>query len=359
MSSITLARWLSAAVLAPMLAGLAGGAQAQASVTVASYGGAYGKSLQKAMYEPFAAQRGVKVLSEDYNGGLAEVRAQVKTGNVKWDVVDVELAEALRGCDEGLFERVDASTLPAGVDGTPATADFVPGGLTPCAVGTITYANVVAYDRARLGARVPKTLEDFFDLKQFPGKRGMKKEAPVNLEWALMADGVAPQDVYRRLSTREGVEQAFRKLDSIKSQIVWWSAGAQPPQLLAAGEVTMTTVYHGRIFDANTKDQRDFALLWDGQIVVPNLFAVVKGSRNAAGAMDFVRFATSSQPLATETNFIPYAPMRQSAWKLVADGVRPWLPGSSQAGRHLQTDAAWWADHGDEMAQRFAAWIAR
>lgn len=350
---------IRALLLAATLAGAAGCALAQSTVTVTSYGGAYGKSLQKAMYEPFAAKSGIKVLSEDYNGGLAEVRAQVKTGNVKWDVVDVELAEALRGCDEGLFERVDAAKLPAGDDGTPAKADFIAGGLSPCAVGTITYANVIAYDKARFAGHAPKTLDDFFDLKKFPGKRAMKKEAPVNLEWALMADGVPPQEVYPLLSTPAGVERAFRKLDSIKSQIVWWTAGAQPPQLLAAGEVAMTTVYHGRIFDANTKDKRDFALVWDGQIVVPNLFAVVKGSKNGAAAMEFVRFATSSKPLAEETNFIPYAPMRKSSLKLVADGVRPWLPGTGQTGRQLQTDAAWWADHGDEMAQRFAAWIAK
>ncbi|WP_128002317.1 ABC transporter substrate-binding protein [Piscinibacter defluvii] len=344
---------------AALLAAFGTAVQAQSTITITSYGGAYGKSLQEVMYKPFAAKSGVKVLSEDYNGGLAEVRAQVKTGNVKWDVIDVELAEALRGCDEGLFEKIDPVKLPPGEDGTPAKSDFVPGAITPCAVGTITYANVVAYDKAKYPSNAPKTLDDFFDLKKFPGKRGMKKEAPVNLEWALMADGVAPQDVYKVLSTPAGVDRAFKKLDTIKPQIVWWTAGAQPPQLLAAGEVALTTVYHGRIYDANTKDKRDFALVWDGQVVVPNLFAVVKGSKNVAPAMEFVRFATSSKPLADETGYIPYAPMRKSSLKLVADSVKPWLPGTSQHGRHLQTDAAWWADHGDEMNQRFAAWLAK
>ena len=346
-------------LLAAALAALGAAAQADGTITITSYGGAYGKSLEQAMYKPFAAKSGVKVLSEDYNGGLAEVRAQVKTGNVKWDVVDVELAEALRGCDEGLFEKIDPSKLPAGDDGTPAKSDFLPGSLTTCAVGTISYANVVAYDKAKFASNAPTRLEDFFDLKKYPGKRGMKKEAPVNLEWALMADGVAPADVYKVLSTPAGVERAFRKLDTIKPQIVWWSAGAQPPQLLAAGEVALTTVYHGRIYDANTKDKRAFALVWDGQVIVPNLFAVVKGSKNVAPAMEFVRFATSSKPLADETAFIPYAPLRKSSMKYVADSTKPWLPGPAQAGRSLQTDAAWWADHGDEMNQRFAAWLAK
>jgi len=347
------------ALVVAAAAGLGAANAGAQQITVTSYGGAYGKSLQEAMYKPFSAKSGVKVLSEDYNGGLAEVRAQVKTGNVKWDVVDVEMAEALRGCDEGLFEKVDASKLPPGDDGTAAKADFQPGAVVPCAVGSISYANVIAYDKTRFASGAPSRLEDFFDLKKFPGKRGMKKEAPVNLEWALMADGVAPEKVYETLSTPAGVERAFRKLDTIKSQIVWWSAGAQPAQLLAAGEVSISTVYHGRIYDANTKDKRNFALVWDGQVIVPNLFAVVKGSKNVAAAMDFVRFATGSKPLADEAAQIPYAPARKSSMKLIADSVKVWLPGTEHGGRALQTDAAWWSDHGDEMNQKFAAWLAR
>jgi putative spermidine/putrescine transport system substrate-binding protein len=337
---------------------LAAHASAQ-QITVTSWGGAYTRSQVAAMHEPFTKATGIKVLSEDYNGGLAEIRAQVKTGNVKWDVVDVELAEAIRGCDEGLFEKIDASKLPKGADGTDAKSDFLPGMVNDCAIANISYANVVAFDRAKLGANAPTRLEDFFDLKKFPGKRGMKKEPNVNLEWALMADGVAPADVYKVLSTPAGVDRAFRKLDTIKSQIVWWSAGAQPPQLLASGEVVMTSVFHGRIFDANTKDNRNFAVLWDGQITVPDLFVVMKGSKNTKAAMDFVMFATGTKPLADQTKFIPYAPARKSSLKLVDDKTKPWLPGPAQGGRGFQTDAGWWADKADELNQRFAAWAAR
>lgn len=339
-------------------ASLALGAHAQ-TITVTSYGGAYGKSQQEVMHKPFTAKTGVKVLSEDYNGGLAEIRAQVKTGNVKWDVVDVELAESLRGCDEGLFEKIDASKLPNGADGTDAKADFLPGAVNACAVASISYANVVAYDKAKMGNNAPTRLEDFFDLKKFPGKRGMKKEPGVNMEWALLADGVPVDKIYATLSTPAGVERAFKKLDTIKSQIVWWAAGAQPPQLLAAGEVVMTSVYHGRIYDANSKDGKNFALVWDGQIVVPDLFVIVKGSKNSAAAHEFVRFATGTQPLGEQTKYIPYAPSRKSSMKLVEDKTKSWLPGPAQAGRGFQTDAGWWADHADELNQKFAAWLAK
>jgi putative spermidine/putrescine transport system substrate-binding protein len=337
---------------------LALGVSAQ-TITVTSYGGAYGKSQVEVMHKPFTAKTGVKVLSEDYNGGLAEIRAQVKTGNVKWDVVDVELAEAMRGCDEGLFEKIDASKLPKGDNGSDAKADFLPGMVNTCAIANISYANVVAYDKAKAGANAPTRLEDFFDVKKFPGKRGLKKEAGVNMEWALLADGVPFEKVYETLSTPAGVDRAFKKLDSIKSQIVWWSAGAQPAQLLASGEVAMTSVYHGRIYDANTKDGKNFAVVWDGQITVPDLFVVVKGSKNTKAAMDFVLFATGTQPLAEQTKYIPYAPARKSSLALVEEKTKAWLPGPAQKGRGFQTDAAWWADHADELNQKFAAWLAK
>lgn len=337
---------------------LALGTSAQ-SLTVTSWGGAYTKSQALVMHEPFTAKTGIKILSEDYNGGLAEISAQVKTNNVKWDVVDVELADALRGCDEGLFEKIDASKLPKGADGSDAKADFFPGMVNACAIANISYANVVAYDKAKVGANPPTRLEDYFDLKRFPGKRGMKKEPNVNLEWALMADGVPAADVYKVLATPAGVERAFKKLDTIKSQVVWWSAGAQPPQLLASGEVALTSVYHGRIFDANAKDGKNFAVVWDGQITVPDLFVVVKGSKNAKAAMDFVMFATSTKPLADQTKYIPYAPARKSSLALVEEVTKPWLPGAAQKGRSFQTNAAWWADHADELNQKFAAWLAK
>lgn len=346
-------------LLAAMLvAGFSAAASSQ-TITLASWGGAYSKAQSAAEIAPFTAKTGVKVLSADYSGGLAEIRAQVQTGNVKWDIVDVEFAEALRGCDEGLFEKMDPTKLPKGADGSDAKTDFYPGMINTCAIGSISYANVVAYDKAKIGTTVPTKLDDFYDLKKFPGKRGMKKEPNVNLEQALMADGVAPADVYKVLSTKAGVDRAFKKLDTIKSQIVWWSTGAQPVQLLASGEVAITTVYHGRIYDADTKDGKDFGIVWDGQITVPDLFVVVKGSKHVGAAMDFVRFATDSKPLAEMTKYIPYAPARKSSMAFVDAKIKPWLPGPTHAGRGFQTNAAWWSDHADELNQKFAAWLAR
>ena len=78
-------------------------------LTVVSWGGAYTKSQVEAYHKPWMAKTGKTIISEDYGGGIAEIKAQVESGNVTWDVVDVELADALRACDEGLLETIDHS----------------------------------------------------------------------------------------------------------------------------------------------------------------------------------------------------------------------------------------------------------
>ena len=130
---------------------------------------------------------------EDYNGGLAQIRAQVETGNVYWDVVDLNVADAVLGCDEGLLELIAVEDLSPAADGTPAEEDFYPGTLTDCGMGTIFFSSIYAYHPQHFTDAKPETIEDFFDLERFPGRRGMRRVPGDNLEIALLADGVPLQ----------------------------------------------------------------------------------------------------------------------------------------------------------------------
>ncbi len=330
------------------------------TITVTSWGGAYTKSQVEAMHKPFSATTGVKINSEDYNGGLAEVRAQVESGNVVWDVLDVERSDAVRGCDDGLFETIDTSTLPKGLDGTPASADFIDGALGDCYVANIYWSTVYAYDKSVFTGAQPKTMADFFDTKKFPGKRGMQKNPKPNLEFALIADGVATKDVYKLLETKAGVDRAFAKLDSIKDDVVWWESGAQPPQLLADGEVVMTTAYNGRLFNAIYQEGKPFEIVWDGQILDTDLWVIPKGSKNKQVAMDFIAFTTGTKPLADQSLWISYGPARKSSSSLVKADILPHLPTSPQNFKNpLQNDFEFWADNADSLNERFNAWLAQ
>ncbi len=340
-------------------------ANAEGELTVVSWGGAYTKSQVEAYHKPFIEKTGVKINSEDYNGGIAEIKAQVEAGNVSWDIVDVELSDAIRACDEGLLETIDHSTLPAGADGTPATEDFIEGTLYDCAVANIVWSTIFAYDSSKI-ENGPKTMADFFDLEKFPGKRGLRKGAKVNLEFALIADGVAAKDVYSVLDTPEGVDRAFKKLDTIKSEVVWWEAGAQPPQLLADGEVAMTTAYNGRIFNAVAGENKPFNIVWDGQVWDLDLWVIPKGAKNKDKAMDFLKFSTATEQLAAQASWISYGPARKSSAPLVGTyatnasiDMGPQMPTSpANLSNSVQNNFEFWADNADQLNERFNAWLA-
>ncbi|MEI4488418.1 ABC transporter substrate-binding protein [Frigidibacter sp. MR17.14] len=337
---------------------------AQADVALLSWGGAYEKSQVEAYNKPFTAETGIAVNTSAADNPATPIKAQVEAGNVTIDVADVEYADAVRLCDEGLLEEFDDSTLPAGADGTAATEDFLPGALTDCGVANIVFSTVYAYDTSKM-KEAPKTIADFFDTTKFPGKRGMRKGAKANLEMALMADGVAAADVYETLSTPEGVDRAFKMLDKIKKDVVWWEAGAQPPQLLADGEVAMTTAYNGRIFAAAVAEGKPFETVWDGQVYEYDMFVIPKGAPNKDEAIKYIQFATGSKPLADQAAWISYGAARKSSgtmYPLYNDGkteMAPFLPtAEANLGNALASSYEFWVDHDTELNERFNAWLA-
>jgi len=321
-------------------------------LTITSFGGAYATSQRKAFFEPYAQETGTQIVEDDYNGELAKIKAMVQAKSVTWDVVDVESDMVLRGCDEGILEPIDPKILGD-------TKDFLPGAVEDCGVASVAWSTAFAYDTQRT-PNGPKTLEDVFDVKRFPGKRAIRKHPKGTLEQALMATGVAPADVYRTLATKEGVDRALAKLDTIKEHIVWWEAGAQPPQLLADGEVVIAQAYNGRIYIAQVKEKKPFAILWDGQVYDYDYWVVPKGGPRVKQAMAFITYATDPARMATQTQYIAYAPSRPSALAHVDPKAKPHLPTApANFKRALRVDPEWWADHFDDLNGRFQAWLAR
>ncbi|MCL6416826.1 ABC transporter substrate-binding protein [Aestuariirhabdus sp. Z084] len=336
-------------------------ALAKDSLTVVSWGGSFTKSQMEAYHKPFTNKTGVEIVSEDFSGGLAEIKAQVESGNITWDLVSLDKPDIVRGCAEGLLEPFDPALLLDGEDGTPAKADFVPGALHECAIASIVVSNIIAFDETRYkGKTAPSKLTDLFDLTNYPGRRSLQKQPQGNLEWALLADGVAAQDIYSTLETREGRDRAFRKLDSIKQDVVWWTTGAQPPQMLADGEVVMASAFNGRIDNAQHKEGKPFRIIWDHQIGYMNGWAIPKGSKNLKKAQDFAVFSSSTTALAEQARWIAYGPTRKSSSKLLDADLLKRLP---TAPNNFQTafmfDDEWWIDYADELNEEFNTWLAK
>jgi putative spermidine/putrescine transport system substrate-binding protein len=331
------------------------------SITVVSGGGAYAHSQIEAFHKPFSEETGITVNSADYNYDLGPIRAQVEAGNVHWDVAVVEEHMAIRGCAEGLFEPIDPATLPKAPDGAAADDDYMGGTLHECAAGEVIWSLVFAYDQRQFPDNAgPQSLADFFNPEEFPGTRGLQNKAQGNLEFALMADGVPPEEVYDVLSTEEGMSRAFAVLDRIKDDAVWWETGAQSVQILADGEVAMSTTWNGRIQAAIDQDNLPITIVWDGQNWNLDMWAILKGTPNLEAALQFVEFAARPDRMADQTNYIAYSPVRQSAYDLVPDEIARTLPTHpDNFATALKFSAEWWADHGDRTEERYTTWLAR
>ncbi|MFZ1469313.1 MAG: ABC transporter substrate-binding protein [Paracoccaceae bacterium] len=339
---------------------------ANADVIVMSFGGAYGAAQTDAHLKPFTAETGIPTTMVDADNPSTPIKAMVEANNVTIDVASLEYADAIRLCDEGLLEPIDPAILPAGSDGTPAMEDFLPGAVTECAVSTDIWASIFAYDASKFAEGAgPTAAADFFDLEKFPGKRGLKKGAKTVLEFALLADGVAPADVYATLSTPEGLDRAFAKLDTIKKDVVWWEAGAQAPQLLADGEVVMTTAFNGRIFNAAIGENQPFKIVWDGQVYENEMYAIPKGAPHLEDAMKFIAWTTSTDGLRALSSNISYGPARKSALKediIFKDGktiMGPNLPTAAENMTNaLESSFEFWVDKDTELGERFNSWLA-
>ncbi len=342
-----LALWMAGGVVTMALPSLA----SAEDLTMVSWGGAYQKSQDEAFVKPFEAKFGAKITEEEYNGEVSKIRAMVQSGTVSWDVVDVDSATVRQACDEGILEQIDYSKVAP-------KKDFVEGALHECGVPNIVYSTIFAYDADKIKDG-PTKIADLFDTKKWPGKRALWKNPFGNLEAALMADGVPANKVYETLRTPAGVDRAFKKLDTIKKDVVWWEAGAQPPQLLASGEVVMAQAWNGRIFDA-TKNGKNFKIVWDGQLQDWDLWAIPKGSKHLAEAYKFIAFASEPKVIAMQTKYISYGPAVLSAIPNVPADILKDLPTAPENSKNvLVNDAQFWGDNGEELRKRFNTWLAQ
>ena len=177
-----------AVTIVPMLLPVA--AWAHTDLVLVNFGGTAARAQMLALLRPWEQESGKRAEMESYNGGLEDIRDQVEAANVTWDVIDMEYSDLIQACDEGLLEKIDPATLPDSPDGQPANKDFRSGALHECGVGNVVWSTVYAYDADQLQGTAPSTIADFFDLDNFPGRRGLRRDPRGLLEWALMADGV-------------------------------------------------------------------------------------------------------------------------------------------------------------------------
>lgn len=274
-------------------------APAGTTLTFTSYGGAYQEAQRKGWLEPYSALTGV-TFQESEESSNATIKAQVEAGQVTWDIVDV-------GNDFGLDAQAD---LLEPLDYTKIRKDEILDRFAGTyRVADITYGVVLGYNTEKTAGQVPAGWADFFDTTKFPGKRGMWDYSSGGIfEIALLADGVAPKDLYPL-----DLDRAVKKLDTIKDDIVFWGSGAESQDLIGKGEVAMTMIWNGRAYSAKNVDNKPVEIQWNDQIVTADYFVVPKGTPNKDLAMDFIAWATCKENNAAPSKYIPYGPTNKLA----------------------------------------------
>jgi putative spermidine/putrescine transport system substrate-binding protein len=330
------------------IAGLALQAQA-ADLNVSSYGGADAAAYRAAYWEPFQAATGTKVNESLSDGSIGKIRTQVASGHVVWDVAQTDLGNMTIGCSEGLFEKIDVAGLPVN--------DLLPNTVSECGIASEFAGTVMTYN-AKVVKDGPKSWQDFWDTKKFPGKRCMRKGTETLLN-ALLADGVSREDVYKVLGTPEGVERAFHKLDEIKSNVVWWESGTQQIQSLLSGECNIGTAWNGRVADAN-KAGNDLKLVWQaGYYLQWDSWTILKGSPNMKAAKDFIKFALEPQRQAVFMQHITYGVANAKAYPLISESLRDQMPTHAEHLKYaVASDGEFWLRNGDELQARFQDWVS-
>ena len=319
-------------------------------LTVVARGDAMPDALRHVAAPPFTTATGVPLKVQSWSGNTDTLNGQLKAQDNTWDVVEVSPEELAAGCSGGLFEKLDWSAI-GGKD------HYLPQGVSDCGVGAAIAMTVLAWDRNKFPTA--PSWADFWDVAKYPGKRGLQKSVRGNLEFALIADGVAPADVYKVLATSDGVERAFRKLDQLKPYVVWWQKGKDAAHILSSGDVLMTTAPASDIVVAGKVGHRNFGVQWNAGLYQVQSWAVTKATPDLRQAEQFLYFM--GMP-ALEARLYEDAGVAG-----LARGANDGLPDDAQAmsasyaknlAAAVPLDQGFWHDNLAKLRQRFDSWLA-
>jgi len=313
------------------------------SLVVASWGGLYAEAQRKALYQPFQDEFGVRII-EDAPALNPRIAAMVKSGNVTWDACSIGGYKAEALGLEGLLEPVDYNVIDS--------RNFVRQYVGRFGTAFMNYGMVLAYRSDVLKDSQPTSVKDLWDLKRFPGMRGLEDDPVSTLPFALQAAGVPKKDIYPL--NEEKIRMAFAKLDEIKKQVIWWKQSAQAPQLLASREVVMTQAFNGRL-DQLLSEGLPIKIVWDGAHLLFDSWCFPKGSKSKELAMLFVAWASQPENNVRFGNFITYGPTNSEAIPMVKKERAAAMP-TSYLSEMVVIDSEWWGANWTRLVDRFNTW---
>lgn len=328
--------------LAPLAFGAREAAAQAKEIVLCNAGGDAATAMAKVFAEPYMkANAGVKVTVDGSNPLSARIKAMVEAKRVVWDVCDRNLPASLELGQQGLLEEIDYSIVDR--------AKIRPEHAGKWGAGSYIFSNVLAYQTDAFGGRKPMTWKDFWNVKDFPGKRSLRKHIDSNLESALLADGVPPDKLYPI-----DVKRALDKIKEIKPNCVFWSSGAESQQLLRDREVVMANVWNTRasVLRRETNQRVDFhyneACVWVAAWIVP------KGNPAGKDAFKLIRFAQEPEPQVELFKLLGNGPVNPAAAPMVPADLKIIDPGSPENYRvQVPVNPQWYAENSAAVLQQY------
>ncbi|MGE0578637.1 ABC transporter substrate-binding protein [Reyranella sp.] len=337
-----------------LLAASQAAAQDKKTLTISSWGGAFQKAQKEAWFGIVEKELGV-VIKEDNTSGIADVRTQVASGKPTWDLTTQGAYSCALLEKEGRLEKFDDATMKALAD-IPKTL-----GRSEHCAPQIVYSVAIGWRDKAYPGKEPPGWAAFWDTKNFPGQRSIRKHPIYALEMALIADGVPMDKLYPI-----DVDRAFKKLEQLKPHVlVWWSSGAQSAQVLKDGEVDMVAAWNGRIQALENEPEGrggKIKTTFNQQILVSDSWMIPKGAPNRELALKAIAIMSRPEVNARIANYINYAPSNIKAYDtgVIPKEKLPGLPNSpGNFEKGFVQDVSWWVANADAMVKRFDAFLQR
>jgi putative spermidine/putrescine transport system substrate-binding protein len=315
-----------------------------------TWGGTTADGIKQSIAEPFTAETGIKTnVIEPVDYG--KYTAMIQQNQVTWDYVDLEAFFVVAHRD--WWAPTDTSIVKQ----DPADVITLPGSQGKGVDGLInngSYSFALAY-RTDKDKPHPTTWSEFFDTAKFPGKRAVYNSPYGMLEIALLADGVPYDQLYPL-----DVERAYRKLDTIRNDLVFWSSGAELQQIMTSGEADFAVSWNNRIADI-AKKGAPVALEWNQNLQDSGFNVTAKNGPHVKETMQYFAFGQKPEIASKYAVATGYAPDSKAAFAMIPDEDKPnfnvFPANLAKAVGSINLD--WWAPKYDDMTNRWSSWAGQ
>jgi len=315
-------------------------------------GGPVWDQLSATLFKNFTTDTGVTV-SDDYNEAATKFFAGAEAGQVPWSLVFMPtVGDAANAAKSGFLEPIDKSIVP--VD------KLVEGTYDDYGIQVGTFGMVLAWNDSKYTGTKPSKMADLFDTTTFPGKRCFFNDPQYGwtLEAALLADGVAPADLYPLDVTR-----ALAKLDTIKNDIVWWSGGAESVQDFENGSCDIGILWANRALGAKVDTGFPMAITWDQGGYANSEWSIPAGAPNKAAAQQLLAHVINdTQGQIDFASKVPTpipAQVKDADPNAYPEAVRSYLPVGANIANAIAQDGPYYEANAKDLLDQFNRWLAQ